>query len=171
MTPRPIIAGISTAPDGEAGEAGLADAFRHAMSRWPSGVSVLAVRDEDEVVGLTVSAFTSVSLEPPLVLVCVGEQSAVLPYLLEQRRYTVNLLGESGRAAASRFSQQMPDEPSLFEPGDPVLRGSVASFVCALEAVHPGGDHRIVVGRVERVVLGPDEPPLVHHAREYRSLA
>lgn len=171
MTPRPIIPGISAVPGADPGEGELAGAFRRAMSRWPSGVAVLAVRDEDEVVGLTVSAFTSVSLDPPLVLACVGEQSAALPYVEAQGRFTIGLLGESGRAAASRFSQQMPDDPSLFEAGDPVLRGAVASFVCRVDAVHPGGDHRIVVGRVERVVLGPDEPPLVHHAREYRTLA
>lgn len=171
MSPRPIIAGIRTDRDGDPEEAELAQAFRSAMSRWPSGVTVLAVRDEDEVVGLTVSAFTSVSLDPPLILACVSEQSAALPYLEAQKRFTLNVLGEGGRAAASRFSQQMPDDPSLFEPGDPVLRGAIASFVCGIEAVHPGGDHRIVVGRVERVVLGPDELPLVHHAREYRSLA
>lgn len=82
----------------------------------------------------------------------------------------MNLLGESGRAAASRFSQQMPDDPSLFEPGDPILRGSIASLVCGLEAVHDGGDHRIMVGRAERVVIGPDERPLVYHERGYGSL-
>lgn len=168
MSRRPIIAGIQSSPappDAAAGEL-----LREAMSRWASGVAVLAVRDEDEVVGLTATAFTSVSADPPLVLVCVGEQSAVLPFLLDRERFTMNILGERGRAAASRFSQQMPDDPSLFEPGDPVLRGSITSLVCELHAVHPGGDHRIVVGRVERVVIGPDEPPLLYRAREYRVL-
>lgn len=170
MSPRPIIPGISASADGQDGDHGAGAPLRRAMARWASGVAVLAIRDEDEVVGLTVTAFTSVSLDPPMVLVCVGEQSAALPYIQEQARFTVNLLGESARAAASRFSQQMPDEPSLFEEGDPVLRGSIASLVCRLEAVHPGGDHRIVVARVERVVFGPDERPLIYHERGYRSL-
>lgn len=171
MTRRPIIPAIaSSTPEPGVGE-GLDVLFRQAMSRWASGVTVLAVRDEREVVGLTATAFTSLSLDPPLVLACVGEQSAVLPYLEEQERFTVNLLGEGDRAAASRFAQQMPDDPSLFESGDPVLRSSIASFVCALEAIHSGGDHRIVVGRVERIVMGHDEPPLLYHAREYRTLS
>lgn len=140
------------------------------MAGWPAGVAVVAVRDEDEVVGLTVSSFTSASLDPPLALVVVGEGTAILPYLLDVRRFTVNLLGASAQALASRFSQQMPEDPSFFEEGDPVLRGSRASLVCALEAVHPAGDHRVVLGLVERVVLGEDEPPLIYHERRYRTL-
>lgn len=169
MSRRPIIAGIQASadrPDERAGEL-----FREAMSRWTSGVAVLAVRDEAEIVGLTVTAFTSVSVDPPLLLVCVGEQAAVLPFLLDQERFTVSILGEGGRGAASRFSQQMPDDPSLFEEGDPVLAGAVAGFVCRIHAIHPGGDHRIVVGRVEHVVIGPDEPPLLYRGREYRTLS
>jgi flavin reductase (NADH) len=52
-----------------------------------------------------------------------------------------------------------------------VLRGALATLVCSLWAAHPGGDHRIVVGRVERVVFGPDTPPLLYHRRSYRPLA
>lgn len=169
MSRRPIIAGVRASADAPDEQAGAL--FREAMSRWASGVAVLAVRDEDEIVGLTVTAFTSVSLDPPLLLVCVGEQAAVLPFVIEQERFTLNVLSENSRGAASRFSQQMPDDPSLFDQGDPVLIGAVASFVCRLDAVHPGGDHRIVVGRVERVVIGPDEPPLLYLAREYRTLS
>lgn len=169
MSRRPIIAGIR--PRADAPDEQPHAPFREAMSRWASGVAVLAVRDEDEIVGLTVTAFTSVSLDPPLLLVCVAEQAAVLPFLVEQERFTVSVLGENGRGAASRFSQQMPDEPSLFEQGDPVLIGAVASFVCRLDALHPGGDHKIVVGRVERVVIGPNEPPLLYRGREYRTLS
>jgi flavin reductase (NADH) len=168
MSRRPIIAGIQSSAEATDDRSG--ELFREAMSRWASGVAVLAVRDEEEVVGLTVTTFTSLSMDPPLVLVSVGEQAAALPFLLDRERFTINILGESGRAAASRFSQQMPDDPSLFEAGDPVLRGAIASLVCELDAVHPGGDHRIVVGRVERVVIGPDDSPLLYHAREYRSL-
>lgn len=168
---RPIIAGIrSRSPEDDPG-AELREQFRDAMSRWPSGVAVVAVRDEDEVVGLTVSAFTSASLDPPLALVCIGRNAAILPYLEEVRRFTVNVLPDGARAIASRFSQQMPEDPSLFTSGDPLLHGSVTSIVCSVAAVHPAGDHRIFVGAVERVEPGLDESPLVHHRREYRSLS
>lgn len=171
MSRRPIIVGIRSNEDGDAGEPEISSRFREAMSRFPAGVTVVAVRDEDEVAAITVSAFTSVSVDPPLVLVCLGLNASVLPYVSEIRRFTVNILGESGRTAASWFSQQTPEDASRFTDGDPVLRGAVATFVCSLEAMHPGGDHRIVVGRVERVVEGDDEPPLIYHAREYRGLA
>lgn len=171
MTRRPIVVGIRSNEEGDAGEPEISSRFREAMSRFPTGVTVLAVRDEEEVAAITVSAFASVSADPPLVLVCLGLNASVLPYLQEIGRFTVNILGESGRADASWFSQQTPEDSSRFTHGDPVLRGAVATLVCSLETMHPGGDHRIVVGRVERVVEGDDEPPLIYHAREYGGLA
>lgn len=169
MSRRPIIAGVRTGD--EESEDEPRRRFREAMARFPTGVSVVAVRDEDEVAALTVSAFASVSLDPPLVLVCLGLDAAVLPFLEESGEFTVNFLAADARDAASRFSQRMPEDPSWFAPGTAVLRDALASVVCTLEAVHPGGDHRIVVGRVERVELGTERPPLVYHARGYRKLA
>lgn len=172
MSIRPIIAGIRSGagePESEASAHG--ERFREALALWASGVTVLAVDDEGDRQAMVVSAFTSVSLEPPLVLVCVRDQANILPSLLEVGRFTVNLLGAGQRRLVSQVVNGLPVAPDDFaEGGDPVLRGALASLVCSTWQVYPGGDHRIVVGAVERVELGPPAPPLLHFRREYRAL-
>lgn len=174
MSPRPIVPTIRTGA-GEPGaddDPALAADFREALSLWPSGVAVVAVRDEDEVVALTVSAFASVSLRPPLVLVCVGEHAGILPSLEDAGRFTVSLLAGGQKRVAADLAEKLPPGAELFagDAGDPVLVGALATLVCSLWEAYPGGDHRIVVGRVERVVFGPEAPPLLYHRRSYREL-
>lgn len=167
MTRRPIEAGIRAG----AGDAGDTSALRDAYAQWASGVTVVAVRDETGVHGLTVSAFLPLSLEPPLVLVSLGGDAPVLSYLEHARRFVVNVLAADQRGLASRFSDRFPIAPGVLPAeGDPVLPGAVATFVCELEAIHPGGDHRIVVGRIVEARRGEGQP-LVHHDRRYGTIA
>jgi flavin reductase (NADH) len=168
---RPIQASIRTRDDepGREGEV-PAQAFREAMAFWASGVAVLAARDDDHVEAITVVAFSPLSADPPLVLVCVGNDAAVLYVIDEAQRFTINFLAADDRRAASAFAQRMPPEPSRFDGGDPVLQGSLVSLVCRLAETHPGGDHRIVIGQVERVVTGQQADPLLYFNREYRTL-
>ncbi|WP_420125594.1 flavin reductase family protein [Longimicrobium sp.] len=172
MSPRPIQPTIHThahGPDDD--DAALRDAFREALSGWASGVAVVAVREDDEVVAMTVSAFASVSMYPPLVLVCIDENGHILPSMLAERRFTVSLLGEAQKRLAASFADKLPAADDLFAEGDPVLHGSVAALICTLWEAYPGGDHRIVVGRVERAVAGEEDAPLVYHRRRYRGLS
>jgi flavin reductase (NADH) len=146
--------------------------FREAAAYWATGVAVLAAADEDHVEAITVAAFTPLSADPPLVLVCVGNDAGVLYVMEDAGRFTINLLARGDRRAASDFAQRLQPEPGRFTPGaDPVLRGALVSFVCALRESHAGGDHRIVVGQVERIVMGEGDPdPLLYFGREYRTL-
>ena len=171
MSPRPIQPTIRTRAD-DAGDddPALRAAYRDALSQWASGVAVVAAREDDEVIALTVSAFVSVSMYPPLLLVCIDEHAHLLPSLLEAGRFTVNLLAESQKRLAARFADKLPSADDPFTEGDPILRGSLASIVCTVWEAYPGGDHRIVVGRVERVEQGDDESPLLYHRRQYRGL-
>lgn len=170
---RPIQATIRTRGEDPrpAGEVSSA-AFREAAARWATGVAVLAACDGDEVEAITVTAFSPLSATPPLVLVCVGNDAAVLYVVEAARRFTVSLLAADDRRAASAFAQRLPLEPSRFAPGpDPVLRGALVSIVCRLSATYPGGDHHIVIGEVERIEMRDDDPdPLLYYAREYREL-
>ena len=171
MSPRPIDPTIRGA--GESGPARTPDAerLREALSHWASGVTLVAVSDGEEVAGLTVSAFSPLSLEPPLVLVCLDERASILPMLLDVGRFTVNLLAEDQRREAALFAGSLPNAASPLLPhGDPLLPGSLVSLVCSLWRTHEGGDHRIVVGAVERVEIAPDSPPLLYHRRGYRGL-
>lgn len=147
------------------------DDFRDAVSYWATGVAVLAVREEDDVEAITITAFTPLSADPPLVLACVGNDAAALYMVLETGRFTISLLGVDDRRAASAFAQRLPLEPSRFAAeGDPVLQGAPVSLVCRLWEAHPGGDHRILIGQVERVVRGAEGAPLLYYRRGYRQL-
>lgn len=147
-------------------------AFREAMATWASGVAVVAAGEGGDVEALTATAFTPVSADPPLVLVCLGNDAALLYVIQEEGRFTVNLLGDGDRRAASALAQRMPLEPGRFAAaGDPVLAGALLSLVCRLRETHPGGDHRIVIGEVERIVHGAEGDPLLYFARAYRRLA
>lgn len=172
MSPRPIQPTILTRPAGaDDGDAALRAEVREALSRWASGVAIVAVREDDEVVALTVSAFASVSMHPPLVLVCIDEHAHLLPSLLDAGRFTVSLLSEGQKRLAAFFAEKLPAAHDPFTGEDPVLDGAVSALVCSLWEAYPGGDHRIVVGRVERVAPGDDEAPLLYHRRQYRGLA
>lgn len=167
MTRRPIQPTIRTGRE----EPEADEELREALSRWASGVTVVTVRADARVHGLTASAFSAVSLEPPLVLVCVSEQAPLMSHLRDAGAFTINLLAADQKRAASVFADRMPvGGPSLPAEGDPVLPGALAALACSLRATHPGGDHRICVGGVERVHIGPDAPPLLYHDREYREL-
>jgi len=145
---------------------GLKDtlAFRQVLGAFPTGVTVVATRDADNApCGMTVSAFTSVSLEPPLVLVCIQHGASSHDRLLASGSFAVSILARSQAALAARFATDPADvrfrEIEWHEgpSGDPVLDGAAAWMTCTLESVHPGGDHSILVGRVEHLELGPGD--------------
>jgi flavin reductase (NADH) len=166
---RPIQPTIRTRADEPAPDGGVTpDEYREAVSFWATGVAVLAVREDDDVEAITVTAVSPVSADPPLVLACLGNDAAVLYMIQATGRFTLNLLSAGDRRAASTFAQRMPAEPGRFpDDGDPVLRGAIVSLVCRLWETYPGGDHRIVVGEVERVVRGGEEAPLLYYRRGY----
>lgn len=148
--------------------------FREALSRWATGVAVVTCRDGDDgevLQGITVSSLCSLSLEPPLALIAIGEGQRILPALLRERgRFTINILGTEQQPLAEHFAGQ-GDAALQPEPlEDDVLAGSRAALICSLWAEYPGGDHRIVVGRVERVWLGAPDEPLLYFARDYRQI-
>ncbi|HEX7243870.1 MAG TPA: flavin reductase family protein [Longimicrobiaceae bacterium] len=169
MSRRPIQPTIRMG--GEDPASGLGARLREALACWASGVAVVAVTDGDEVEAMTATAFSAVSVDPPLVLVCVGVHAPIVPTLLEERRFTVGFLSEDDRRTASYVAQRLPlDRPLFPAEGDPVPAGALAALVCRLWAEYPGGDHVILVGEVERVELGREAGPLLYFRREYRVL-
>jgi flavin reductase (NADH) len=135
-------------------------------------VAVIAVSDGDVIESITITAFSTLSLAPPLVLVCLAEQAAPLPVLRATGRFTISILAQSQRRAASVIADRMPGRQSLFvSPAEPRVDGAIAALDCRLRDEVPGGDHRIVIGEVGRVVLGRAAPPLVYYERGYRELA
>lgn len=150
--------------------------FRHALSQLATGVTVVtAERENGRVHGMTASSFTSVSLEPPLILVCVAEQAQLLTLIREKKRFGVNILKQSQHAVAEYFAQTVESaemEAKLgikyrWTPtGIPLLEDGLAHVGCNLVAAHVSGDHTIFVAEVESAEVHNGEP-LVHFRGEY----
>jgi flavin reductase (DIM6/NTAB) family NADH-FMN oxidoreductase RutF len=152
------------------------DEFRRALSQFASGVTVVTTRDAiGQPLGLTVSAFCSVSLEPPLVLVCVDKKASSYSGFLESRAFVVHILAEDQEELSRRFATK---DPKKFEgmiyrrgiEGIPVLEGAVATLECRLVQAYEGGDHTIFVGQVEGASVREEALPLLYFRGAYRRL-
>jgi 3-hydroxy-9,10-secoandrosta-1,3,5(10)-triene-9,17-dione monooxygenase reductase component len=145
--------------------------FRRALGAFPTGVTVVTTLDEDgKLQGLTANAFTSVSLDPPLVLICVGYKSRSYPSLITSGCFAVHILSQDQEETARKFAipggvRDLTVRWSLSAHGLPVLdEGYVSLIECRLVAEHAGGDHAILVGKVEAIKnTGLATMPLVYH--------
>ncbi len=145
--------------------------LKDAFARWASGVAVVAIRDGASVYAITVSAFTPVSVDPPLVLLCVGRHATVRPFLVEGATFGVSVLAREQRRLASIFADTGPlARTHLPAEGDPHVPGALAAFSCTVLACHPGGDHDVVIATVERVDTSPGGDPLVFWERDWHEL-
>jgi flavin reductase (DIM6/NTAB) family NADH-FMN oxidoreductase RutF len=144
--------------------------LREAFSFWATGVCVVTVKDDTGVHGLTVSAFTPLSFDPPLVLICVGNEAPILTHLLDAGRFTVNILAAHQKRAANTFSDRFAVVLPLFREGDDaVIEDCLASVVCVVDRNLDGGDHRLITGRVTAASSMVDGQPLLHWRRSYRT--
>jgi 3-hydroxy-9,10-secoandrosta-1,3,5(10)-triene-9,17-dione monooxygenase reductase component len=141
--------------------------FRQVMGHFCTGVTIVTAMDGDEPVGLTAQSFTSLSLDPPLVLFCPGVDSSTWPRIRNAGAFCFNILGETQEALCRTFAMKGADKfkgigwtPSDVT-GAPVLDDVIAWVDCTLEADHDGGDHRIVVGRVVDLSIEDEGPPLL----------
>lgn len=152
------------------------DDFRRVLGHFATGVTVLTTTDSDaRPTGLTASAFCSVSLDPPLVLVCVDHKSQSYPALRERGRFAVNILRSEQEATSRRFATTRLDKfdgvpYTLGDLGVPLLGDALATLECVTVSAHVQGDHTIFVGRVERTRTGSGEPLLYFRGR-YERLA
>jgi flavin reductase (DIM6/NTAB) family NADH-FMN oxidoreductase RutF len=150
------------------------EVFKSALRCWSTGVTIVTARAGDRVHGMTVSAFSEVSLDPPLVLVCADKSSNTNPLIAEGRVFAVNILARGQEELSNRFASKR-DEWRRFDgiawdtarTGAPLLPGTVAALDCSVVAAHEAGDHVIYVGRVEEVRVAPEREPLLHHAAKY----
>jgi len=149
--------------------------FRRALGQFASGVTVVTTRDASgQPLGLTVSAFCSVSLDPPLVLVCIDHRSEANRGLRESGLFAVNVLREDQEEVSRRFAAPGSAKHGGFDfldgrHGLPLVPGALAHVECRVRSFHDEGDHAVWVGAVSRVATHPGLP-LVHHAGSYRRL-
>jgi flavin reductase (DIM6/NTAB) family NADH-FMN oxidoreductase RutF len=150
--------------------------LRDALGSFATGVTVVTCLDgEDRPLGLTANSFTSVSLDPPLLLVCIHKRARCSAALLKAAHFAVNVLQTGQQPASIRFSTRAEDrfganDWSRGEFGAPVLKESLGVFECAAHAVHEGGDHHILIGRVLKASFDPTLDPLLFFRGRYRRL-
>jgi flavin reductase (DIM6/NTAB) family NADH-FMN oxidoreductase RutF len=152
-----------------------ADDFRKVLSHFASGVTVITTCDADgRPTGLTASAFTSVSLDPPLILVCVSHKSQSYPALLERKRFAVNFLRSDQEEVSRRFATSRLDKfdgvpHRMSALGLPVLTEALAHVECVTVNAHVEGDHTVFIGRVEESGTA-DGMPLLYFRGKYDRL-
>ena len=150
--------------------------LRDALGCFATGVTVVTCFDaEGAPVGITANSFTSVSLDPPLLLVCIHKKAACATALAGSEHFAVNVLQTGQQPASIRFSTKQDDrfganDWSQGEFGAPVLQESLGVFECECNAVHDGGDHHILVGRVVKASFNDELDPLLYFRGSYRRL-
>ena len=152
------------------------DLFRQVAGCFATGVTVVTTQDRQGVpYGLTVNSFTSVSLDPPLVLVCLDNGLTGLDIFLESDRFAVNILTRDQQDISNHFASRGTDRSQgPYAPGQtgiPVVTGSMAWFECETVHEYAGGDHVILVGEVKAAFLGdPGTDPLLFYRGRYRDI-
>ena len=154
--------------------------FRDTLGRFATGVTVVTTGTEPNFVGMTAQSFSSLSLDPPLVLVCVDKNASMLPLLKETAAFTVNVLADTDSDLSNFFaSSKRPPPPHQFDDaphtlgvtGQPRLACATTVFDCRVHEVLEGGDHEIVVGLVEAIEQQNEASPIIFFGGAYRTLA
>jgi 3-hydroxy-9,10-secoandrosta-1,3,5(10)-triene-9,17-dione monooxygenase reductase component len=156
------------------------DSFRAVMGHFATGISVVTTFDGDQPAGITVNAFSSVSLEPPLVMVALDRRRFITPMVRETGRYAVSVLGADQQALSDCFAHAptQPGEPSRedfcgasWQPGPtglPLLDGAIATLECTTVETFSAGDHDLFIGRVDSMQeLREGVAPLLYFRRRY----
>lgn len=150
--------------------------LRDAMGCFATGITIVTALDAEGVpVGLTANSFTSVSLDPPLLLVCIANTAGTAPALRDATHFGVNVLQIGQQPTSNRFAAKGEDRfaNQPWAPGQtgvPLLGSSLVSFECQRESLHEAGDHFILVGRVVRAQFEPHRDPLLYFRGKYRRL-
>jgi flavin reductase (DIM6/NTAB) family NADH-FMN oxidoreductase RutF len=153
------------------------DRFRHVMGHFATGISVVTTFDGDRPQGITVNAFSSVSLEPALVMVALDRQRFITPMVRRAGRYAVSILGSDQQALSDRFAHA-PVSPgredfcgAAWHPGPtglPLIDGSIATLECTVVETFSAGDHDLFIGRVDSLDQDREgEAPLLYFRRHY----
>lgn len=150
--------------------------LRKLRGLFASGVTVVTTVHDGQLRGVTVSAFSSVSLNPPLVLACIAKEAESREWIAASGIFAVSILSDEQEFLSERFAARAPLVNARFDgvpyhtaiTGSPLLEGSLAWYDCRVEASHDGGDHTIFIGRVEAVGWGVEgKQPLVYFANRY----
>lgn len=135
--------------------------FRNAMGKFATGVTVITTEVDGDIHGMTANAFMSVSLNPKLVLVSIGEKAKMLEKIKKSSTYAVNILAEDQKDLSMAFAGQLQEKPPIQfgrVAGVPVLENALANIVCRVYDQHVAGDHTLFIGEVLDIVMREGQP-------------
>lgn len=152
--------------------------FRNTVGCFATGITVITTVDEERnPVGMTANSFTSLSLDPPMVLFCIDRNISSFEAFHENRHFAVNILSAEQQEMSQRFARSGPEKWSgvefeTWETGCPILKDCIANLECELDSVYEGGDHVILVGVVQSMASCDGElDPLLYFRGRYANLA
>jgi flavin reductase (DIM6/NTAB) family NADH-FMN oxidoreductase RutF len=153
------------------------ETFRDAMRSWATGVSIISTQTAAIRHGMTLSTFNSLSLDPPLVLVCVQNNVRMMALLRESKKFAISVLRAGQEDISSRFAGRGTENTDRFSglntftliTGSPILKNALAYFDCNIGSMYPGGTHTVIIGRVLAAKRFEGEP-LVYWDRHYRKI-
>lgn len=156
----------------------LFDRFKESLGSWASGVSVVTTREGDLLYGLTVSSFSSVSLEPPLVSICISNGNRAAAMIEDSGWYAVSVLSSAQEEASNYFARPGREPTEGFQEIDgawtksglPIVKDAIAWVVCDVQQAVPAGDHTLFIGAVREAGADPNMEPLLYWRRGYRRL-
>ncbi len=147
------------------------------MRSYPQGVTVVTCSLGGKVLGLTVSAFTSISLDPPLIMVSVSKQSKFHQAMVDCKNFAVNILAEDQKTVSDRFAGRLGlvdkfegIEYFFEKTGSPIIKGVIAFMECEKYSIYEGGDHSIVLGKVLNAKKLSNKFPLVYYNQQYTTI-
>lgn len=144
------------------------------MGRFPTGVTVITTKVDDQVFGMAVNAFMAGSLEPPLCIISISRAARMHQQLLASRRYGVSILSQEQHHLSNHFAgKPLPGmQPEFTECADmPVIRNAAAVVVAEVIDTHECGDHTLFVGQINAMELGTSSPPILFFASGYARIA
>jgi flavin reductase (DIM6/NTAB) family NADH-FMN oxidoreductase RutF len=155
----------------------IQDSLKEVMRGFPQGVTVITTRAKGKLWGVTVSSFTTVSLEPPLILVSLMKEVPTSGAVASAGGFTVNLLADDQRSVSERFARRMPlgdrFEGLRYQSGSegyPVIDGATGYLHCKRWRIYDGGDHLLILGRVVKAERLNHKPPLVYFKQQYTTI-
>lgn len=153
-------------------------AYRRAIGRFPTGVTVVTVEDESApnsgVHGITANSVSSVSLDPVLLLVCIGKEARSHDMIARAGRFALSVLASDQELVSDYFADRPvppPEDPLERFAGHAVVRGALSHLVCDLHTAVDAGDHTVYIGRVVALESREDGTPLIYYRGDYRSSA
>lgn len=143
--------------------------FRDALGRYPTGVAIVTAHVDGVAVGITVNSFASVSLDPPLVLWSIEKATERYARFRDADRFAINVLAsdQADLAHACALEPRLRECRATWSGAIPLLDGAIARFECTRDQVYPGGDHDIILGRVDKFDTPRDAPALVFYQGGY----